>query len=195
LSQTSNKLDLRSYHREELREVVENMANTAIEQGYPFLAAGHHLALNDADSAVMKLLRANELVFAYVAALLYKLPIVGQIGFLLALRAERYGERNIGHSILKTIGDNRKMALYIASCQTDNKVIDELYSQNGLSSRDKFAQSADSYLQNGEIPKAVLNFVLARQTEKAASVAVQYATGKIIEFWLKYFRCFQKPEI
>ena len=155
------------------------MANGVIETGQPFLAAGHHLSLNDADSAVMKLLRANELVFAYVVSILYKLPILGQIGFLLALRAERYGERNIGHAILKQIKDDRKLALYIASCHVDNKSIEELYSQNGLPGTNQYVQEAEKRFANGEIAKAVLNYVLARQTEKGAAVAVQFANGKV----------------
>ena len=131
--------------------------------------------MNDAESTVIKLLRANELVYAYIVSLLYKLPIQGQIGFLLAMRAERFGERNIGHAILKSIGDKRKLALYISSCPVDDRAVEELYSQNGFQGLEAYSRQAEKDFSNKEIPSAVLNFVLGRQTERAASVAVEFA--------------------
>jgi hypothetical protein len=127
--QSSIKLDKDSYNREELREIIENLAGEAISMAQPLLAAGHHLSINDASSAAVKLIRSNELVYAFAVARIFKLKELDIISLLLAKRADRYGEKNNGLVLLKALERKDYLGFYIASTPLEAKDINQLYNQ------------------------------------------------------------------
>lgn len=114
---------------ESLREIIDNLAEIYLNQSDPILAACSHLSVNDPSSAVMKLIRSNEVSFAYAAALIFKLPVLNYISWMLARRVERFGERYLGIQLFKEIKALPLLSLYCASYSDTDQSIEELYKQ------------------------------------------------------------------
>lgn len=114
---------------ESLREIIDNLAEIYIIRGDPILAACSHLSINDPSSAVLKLLRANEISFAYALALIFKLPQLDHASWMLAKRAERFSERYLGQQLLKQVKSPTLLPLYCVASANSNSVLDDLYKQ------------------------------------------------------------------
>ena len=68
---------------------MRKLALDHLNKGRPLKAAACHLAINDPISAVIKLLRSQNLYLAYIVAKLYNLPEAMRVcAFQLAQKAE-----------------------------------------------------------------------------------------------------------
>lgn len=112
---------------ESLREIIDNLAETYLQQGHPILAACTHLSINDPSSAVNKLIRANETVLAYTLTKLFKLNLQNYVSWIVAKRAERNGEFELGVSLLKSLEQPALLSLYCASSAKSEKALVDIY--------------------------------------------------------------------
>jgi hypothetical protein len=168
--------DMREANDEVLREIIENLSETYLKNGQPLLAAASHLSITDSQSAAMKLYRSNELLYAYVISKLFNLSTITLVANLLSRRAERIGERPLGVKLLKAASNNKwDIGLYFGNTPGTKETLAEAYNANGLQSFEQYEAEAEKHLANRECAKAVYALVLARNSEKAATVAVYYA--------------------
>mmetsp|Transcript_38131 Transcript_38131/g.34086 ORF Transcript_38131/g.34086 Transcript_38131/m.34086 type:complete len:131 (+) Transcript_38131:82-474(+) len=97
LSKEKSQSQQEQFKDDQLREIIDNLAQKAIMNSQPLLAASYHLSLNDPESAVVKLLRANEILYALAICKIFELDsLFDTVAFQIAKRCERYSERNTG---------------------------------------------------------------------------------------------------
>ncbi len=114
---------------ETLRDIVDNLAEEYLQQGNPILAACTHLSINDPSSAVIKLIRANQLSFAYILCKLFKLNLINYITWLVAKKADKSGIFDLGFKLIKSLNQPLLLALFGASSYKSDTVLNDLYSK------------------------------------------------------------------
>ena len=114
---------------ESLRDIVDNLAEEYLQQGNPILAACTHLSINDPSSAVIKLIRANQLPFAFVLCKLFKLNLINYVTWIVAKKAERSNQFDLGFKLLKSLNQPLLCALFGASSSKTETVLNEIYTK------------------------------------------------------------------
>ena len=69
------------------------------------------------------------------------------------------------------------LGLYCAFTQGNKEKIASLYQQNGLLSFNQYDLEGEKYLGQQNFIKAVYNFVLAKNVEKAAFIGLKFTKG------------------
>ena len=112
---------------ESLKDIVDSLAESYLQQGYPLLAACTHLSINDPASAAMKLIRANEISFAFALCKLFKLSLINYVAWIMAKRADRLGEFESGLDLLKSIQQPGLAALFCAASSSPDSAVNQFY--------------------------------------------------------------------
>lgn len=94
---------------------------------------------------------------------------------MVARRAERYGEKNLGIALLKSLENKTSLHYYCALTPLNSKGIDELFQQNGLASINESADLAAKLESKGNIIEAVKYYILSKRDDRAAEIAVEFA--------------------
>jgi len=192
-AEESSRIGQHVYNSPEIRDIISNLAEDAMKAGQPLLAAAYHLSVNDGNSAVSKLLRANEPLYALALCKIYDLDIQPQVYLVIAQKADRMGERFLGNILLNQLQNKAPLEIFCADSPLQKKETNELYLQNNLSSVDKFEGEGQRYLEKGRVAEAVKYFVLSKNTEKACHLAVSTAIDCLNN--RKAERIAQLPEI
>ena len=122
------------------------------------------------------------MLYAYVLCKLFNIDLTKLICNTLAKRAERLGEQYLGYGLYKQSKNKYNLGLYCAHthAQGNKEKSVLLYEQNGLLSFNQYDSEGEKYLTEQNFAKAVYNFVLAKNVEKAAFIALKFAKGTYI---------------
>jgi len=125
----SSRIGEHVYNSPEIREIISNLAEDAMKASQPLLAAAYHLSVCDGNSAVSKLLRANEPLYAMALCKIYDLDIQPQVYLTIAQKADRMGERFLGNILLSQLQNKAPLEIFCADSPLQRKETNELYLQ------------------------------------------------------------------
>jgi len=128
-AEESSRIGQHVYNSPEIRDIISNLAEDAMKAGQPLLAAAYHLSVNDGNSAVSKLLRANEPLYALALCKIYDLDIQPQVYLVIAQKADRMGERFLGNILLNQLQNKAPLEIFCADSPLQKKETNELYLQ------------------------------------------------------------------
>ena len=117
------------------------------------------------------------MLYAYVLCKLFNIDLTKLICNTLAKRAERLGEHYLGYGLYKQSKNKYDLGLYCSHAQSNKEKSVSLYEQNGLLSFNQYDSEGEKNLAEQNFEKAVYNFVLAKNVEKAAFIALKFAKG------------------
>ncbi len=106
-------------NRKAIKEITHQEAEQHFACGEAVLAACYELAADSVESAVLKLIRANELFLAYYVARMLKVPLLDHIQFLLGMRSERLGQLEQAGFYYKNSRNPRTVELFAARNKLD----------------------------------------------------------------------------
>ena len=150
-----------------LKSISHQEAELYFANGEPVLAACSELAMGSSESAVIKLIRANELFLAFFVAKILKLPCLDEIQQLLALRMMKFGQIEHALKFYKNCRDNRLYYLQIAKNKMD-------YQKNALQSQKEYEKMA----KDSKNSDAVYYYLMAQNNDEAARVAIESTKSK-----------------
>ena len=141
----------------QLVDITSHLADEHFDRCEPILAACCHLSLKETKSAMNKLLRGHELVYALVLGQLTNLPHRDVIDMLIR-RMERMGDMEAAERLAGQ--DQDLMELLVARGR----------GSRGLRSGDDYNREGEISLNEGKIKRAVHCFVVAQNPARAADV-------------------------
>ncbi len=164
---TGKPLSMSEADHNVLREITSQLANDFFVMNEPVLSAAAHLSLKDSSAAYHKLIRAHELYYALVLAKLFRLPH-DELLEMLARRAERYREFEIGVRLLESTPDLKE--LFVSRASTPDR--HSFYQQMGIRSPQEYSAFGEKCLADRKLKEAVRNFVVAGYTDRACEVSL-----------------------
>ncbi|XP_076467583.1 LOW QUALITY PROTEIN: WD repeat-containing protein 17-like [Babylonia areolata] len=183
-SSESSEADQNS-HRELLKESCLQLSERHFSNGSPVLAACCHLAIDDFQGAMSKLIRGNELELAIsMGTVLGNVPQHLRLAtHLLSRRCEHLGKWELGVDLLKTIPDSEDLLIRLcARCAASMDEINHLHRQAGLPSMEECIQKAQQQERHAD-PASVLSsvgfYLLSTEPERGLRLGLQFIKEKL----------------
>lgn len=162
-----------------LKEITEQLADVHLRQGKGVHSSTLHLSIKDIEGCAIKLIRTNELCYAYVLSQLFQLSCHDIIIKKMAEKAIFVNDFQLGRIFLEKMKKNldqksilmRNLGSRLSEMPLGIKKLEE-YANLGKSMLDKF-----------DFLGAVVNNILAKNYHTSFEIAVDYAkSNKKINF-------------
>ena len=151
-----------------LREIAHQEAEEYFADGEAILAACAELAISSTESAVIKLIRANELFMAYYVAKTLKVAALDQISWLLGMRSEKLHQFEQAGFYYSNCRNPRVRQLYIARNKFD-------YTKGKIKSQAEYLKLA----AESKGPDAIFYYVMGGNLDEACKLAIERTKSKL----------------
>eukprot|EP00828_Plagiopyla_frontata_P004807 TRINITY_DN11823_c0_g1_i4.p2 TRINITY_DN11823_c0_g1~~TRINITY_DN11823_c0_g1_i4.p2 ORF type:complete len:530 (+),score=73.99 TRINITY_DN11823_c0_g1_i4:818-2407(+) len=137
-------------------------AEMHLKQGNPLISANYHLTMRDYQGAITKLLRSNELLYAYALCKLFQsqlLPIVAQ---KVMRQLSWKGMQGIAMKfcLMQEQKNLKYLGIVISVGIKDKRDINAVYNECGLLEVDQYIKQGEKSLQEKSMQDAVYNFIM-----------------------------------
>uniref|UniRef100_A0A8C5PQP5 WD repeat domain 17 n=2 Tax=Leptobrachium leishanense TaxID=445787 RepID=A0A8C5PQP5_9ANUR len=177
-------------YNELLHSVSKDLAEWYFQDGRAVLAACCHLAVDNIELAMGKLIRSNELELAVcVGAAIgesaaqttqYALELLARKCMTVTTCFPSLGYRDLAADLLRMIPDNDlflvKLCAFYPGCTAE---INDIHSKCNLPSLEECIQLADTSHEDGSIFDAVKYYLLSAEPEKALPIGIQFVKDQI----------------
>nr|XP_032812535.1 WD repeat-containing protein 17 isoform X1 [Petromyzon marinus] len=166
-----------------LRRVSGELAEWYFRDGQAIMAACCHLAIDEVELAVSKLVRGNELELAVTVGVVLggaAAPIAHQAAQLLARKCLAFnrcmpytGSRDLAVDLLKMIPDSEEQLVQLCAFSTGSSTeLDELHRKCELPTLEECAALAESHAEAGDVVPAVRHALLSPTPERALEIGL-----------------------
>jgi len=155
--------------RKNITDICHLEAEQYFAKGEVLLSAAVELAIGNNTEAIIKLIRANELLLAYFVAGVLKVPVLDQINYLLALKAEKINDVNLAFYYYKNSRNIRNARLYAVRAKVDGSN----FGVKPIGDYVKLAKEATG-------ADAVYYHILSENLEQAANITIEF-TQKVLD--------------
>ncbi|XP_041358787.1 WD repeat-containing protein 17-like [Gigantopelta aegis] len=170
-----------------LQETSDELADWYFQNGLPAMAACCHLAVNDCQKAMSKLIRGNELELAVsIGTVLNTTPQhLHNAIELLSRRCEQLGKWDLAVDMLKLIPDNRLLlARLCARCAASMDEINYLHQAANFPSMDECLAEAERLRTKAHRFECCLFYILSTSPELGLSIGLEKVKGDLnLEGW------------
>ena len=154
-----------------LKEVTDELSFGYLMHGKGVFSSALHLSIKDVDSAVMKLLRTNELYYAFVLTQLFDVSSNDIVMQKMAENAIFIDEKNYARNFINKIKKMLEMKeLYLGALGSSLKEVSP-----GLKKLEDYKNLAKGCLSKFNYMGAVINNILAKNSDEAFAVACDFA--------------------
>jgi len=156
-----------------LKEITEDLADVHLKQGKGVLACAMLLSIKDIEGAVMKLLRSNEIFYAFVLSQLFDVTCNDEIMIKLSDNASLLEEKRYARFFLGKIKKNiEKKQILLENCGITLKEMDQ-----GLKKLEDYKNLAKEALSKFNDFGAIFNNILGKNQEDSFKIAINFASS------------------
>ncbi|XP_064637319.1 WD repeat-containing protein 17-like isoform X2 [Lineus longissimus] len=167
-----------------LEQTYSDLADWYFRNGSPIMAACCHLAVENFQEAMSKLIRGNELELAVSAGMVLNkaMPLTYVALELLSRKCEKIGRWDLAVDLINIIPDNRDALIKLCSkCAASMAEIDDLHSKAGLPGMEESSQQAELLQTDGDVHEAIRLYLLSTCPEKALKIGLKFVKDKMKE--------------
>eukprot|EP00743_Colponemidia_sp_Colp-15_P006499 GILK01006998.1.p1 GENE.GILK01006998.1~~GILK01006998.1.p1 ORF type:complete len:1239 (+),score=161.70 GILK01006998.1:69-3785(+) len=165
-----------------LKEISSLRAKSYCLKAQPILAACAHLAVEDIDGAVQKLIQGHEIELAFALCIALNITPSDHLLILLAKRAERLKLWQMSADMLRKL-TNPHFHLPLLASRFDGSGADlnAFYEQCGLQEPSFYLESGRAAEQEGNLEAAIKYYVVGREPREAVNCLLRLMRKSLIE--------------
>lgn len=150
-----------------IKEITQDLSNSYLEQGKGVYASALHLSIKDIEGSVMKLLRTNDIAYAFALTQLFEISFDENILIKMASNANLNNEKFVSSIFINKIKkkSDKKNALlqrFGNEKNVDSKKIED------------FQRLAEENKSKLNYSAAIFNYILAKNSELSFTLATDF---------------------
>lgn len=154
-----------------LKEITETLADNHLKLGKGVLASALLLSIKDIEGAAMKLLRSNDIHYAFILTQLFEISCHDEIIFKIAENSSFLEETTCAKQVLEKIKKNKEKKLILLG----NFGLTLKDISPGLKKLEDYRALAKESLSRFNTVGAVFNYIIAKSPEDSFQVAIDFS--------------------